>query len=833
MRIRVLLIAAIAVIAMAAAPALAYGATLTNDFGLAFAGQAKCIECHSFTEYGDTYHGVFARAGLIPAAPTGWTNFRAAGDPAVVAGTAPIMFTGGGSYAVSLQWITLGAFKTGLTEYIFFRPGADPTGKSWWNLVEGMTAEPGEGYLLSEATTGLYDVKYGCGGCHMLGYQDAAAAGTINPNTHFTSQATSVTPSAWAMMPGADKNLFASWVPGLGIACENCHGTGVAAASSAGGHWNSGVKIVGSSSIGKANSIIDSQVCGQCHGAGGKKVAALSRATIGYTPDQPLGNWLDLYTVSKNGIKDFVTIPTEASFTANPSFYKYYPNGINYNLGSHMYYTEWATTGHSYRGQYTSASPDALAYQKGGSGHFNAKTSASGCSKCHTGEGYLIRKGAAIAAGAVNSTSTVGFAGQECVTCHTGHPGAEGIPGGQEVLRAPEPGNNSLCEDCHNWQSEMMGTTVVPVATGKAVSHPTREVYNGRGMFEIPAMGTFMPGVKCEECHAVMANRSANRPAHAFKIMLPGDAERWSKLSGVVVGQDSCTVCHVESREDLQASIDTWKADAAAVSAQLTTAITAAKLRSEFTTTGGTYLVAVGWTNQYFYTGEGSMGAHNPPYIQTGLKKGLQLAKSVGGSFATVSAPSAPVAPSTLNAVAGKIVNGDGSGAAGGALSLLVGGSPVGTTVSDASGNFAFSVAPAATTSYVVRWERSSNAATHLLSDAKTITVAVVKIPTTITVRTSRTSAFIGQVFVLSGLVTPSPDMIGRNMHADVKKPNRAYWTYSSARTIYSNAGVASWWYRYTLVSGMVRGTYQFKAVYDGDATYAPSQSPIVSVLVR
>jgi len=165
MRFRLILVAAVAAISMVAAPVFAFGAyaenygvsydsTLTNDFGLAFAGQGKCIECHDFTKYGDTYHGDFARPSLIPTAPSGWTSFRAAGDPAIVPGTAPIRFTGGGSYAVSLQWITLGAFKTGATEYIFFNPGADPNALSYWNLVEGMTAVPGAGYELAAGAPG-------------------------------------------------------------------------------------------------------------------------------------------------------------------------------------------------------------------------------------------------------------------------------------------------------------------------------------------------------------------------------------------------------------------------------------------------------------------------------------------------------------------------------------------------------------------------------------------------------------------------------------------------------------------------------------------------------
>jgi len=57
MRNRLLLIAATTAIAMVAVPALAYGAfatnygvsydaPITNSYGLTFAGQGKCIECH-------------------------------------------------------------------------------------------------------------------------------------------------------------------------------------------------------------------------------------------------------------------------------------------------------------------------------------------------------------------------------------------------------------------------------------------------------------------------------------------------------------------------------------------------------------------------------------------------------------------------------------------------------------------------------------------------------------------------------------------------------------------------------------------------------------------
>jgi len=153
-----------------------------------------------------------------------------------------------------------------------------------------------------------------------------------------------------------------------------------------------------------------------------------------------------------------------------------------------------------------------------------------------------------------------------------------------------------------------------------------------------------------------------------------------------------------------------------------------------------------------------------------------------------------------------------------------------------ASASFALAPPASGSVSYRVSYWAQDNYGNVEARTFKTITVTVTPPAvqrTTITIRTSRTSAYIGQVFYLTGLVTPTPEMIGKNMEVYVKKPGKTYWSYSSARTIYLNAGVASWWYRYTLVSGMVKGTYLFKAVYDGGATYAASQSTIISVLVR
>ena len=48
-----------------------------------------------------------------------------------------------------------------------------------WNLVEGMVAEPGGEWMIGEdLAKGLYDVKYGCNRCHMLGSTSPLASAT-------------------------------------------------------------------------------------------------------------------------------------------------------------------------------------------------------------------------------------------------------------------------------------------------------------------------------------------------------------------------------------------------------------------------------------------------------------------------------------------------------------------------------------------------------------------------------------------------------------------------------------------------------------------------------
>jgi hypothetical protein len=107
--------------------------------------------------------------------------------------------------------------------------------------------------------------------------------------------------------------------------------------------------------------------------------------------------------------------------------------------------------------------------------------------------------------------------------------------------------------------------------------------------------------------------------------------------------------------------------------------------------------------------------------------------------------------------------------------------------------------------------------------------------PTSVTIRTTATSARTGNVPILSGAVTPV-GMIGRNMVVYVMKPGKSYWTYSSNRTVYRlSSGAAAWQYKYYFKSGMVKGVYRFKAVvpaYPG--FFLASASPtMVSITLR
>ncbi len=195
---KALLFVVAAILGLGVVPAVAFG-TLVNEYGLHYAGQSSCV-CHQNKM--NTLHGQFATPGLTPTAPSGWSVFKAAGDPPVVAGTKNAYFNSGGSYSISgLQWVTLGNYNANsATEYLVWKGSTDATVMPW-NLIEGLVAEAGGGYDVGgEApTTGLYDVTYSCQRCHQLGATKPAASATFSvPNP-----AASVSPSPGTAMQWA------------------------------------------------------------------------------------------------------------------------------------------------------------------------------------------------------------------------------------------------------------------------------------------------------------------------------------------------------------------------------------------------------------------------------------------------------------------------------------------------------------------------------------------------------------------------------------------------------------------------------------------------------
>jgi hypothetical protein len=152
--------------------------------------------------------------------------------------------------------------------------------------------------------------------------------------------------------------------------------------------------------------------------------------------------------------------------------------------------------------------------------------------------------------------------------------------------------------------------------------------------------------------------------------------------------------------------------------------------------------------------------------------------------------------------------------------------------VLNADGSFTYTPTPGyvGADSFVYKATNSignSNATVNL-----TVVAPLAKTPSTITIKTDKTSLRMGKTFQLTGLFS-------KGAYRDpvvvwVKKPGSGRWSYSSARLCYrGNAnGTADWWYRY--LPKKIRGKYAFKASFQGDASRAAVYSPnIVYVTVR
>jgi hypothetical protein len=828
-----------AVAALAAAlvaPATA-SALLTNEWNQQFAGTAVCVSCHG-SAYTKTSHGQFANTGTDMA-------------PASDSGMWPVGLVGKGETVAADGVIALGG-GTGLYEYLKFDEGTN--GPFAVLTATWDPASPAEWEI--DGVAGVEYEDYSCNQCHQLGAVKKGttppAVGNFAPGGAFTRVAGSA--NTWALPAGADPALFDSYLPGMGIQCERCHGTGVAATAGNGGHWGSGVKIVGfntpamkGTAMAASYKILDSEVCGQCHGT------VKSGNVAGYTPDQNLTSFVGLYTLAD--------VPTEASFTANAAAYKFFPNGEN-RSNKHWYYSEWALSGHSVRGAITATDTRALPYQAAGLSHYtSAGASRVLCNRCHTGEGYLKRKGATIMSGWTEGVDTAGNYGQECAVCHVSH-GSVGATSMTDAVatneavgmavRTPEQANGdystkglnvankSVCEDCHNWQVEVLsnkGTVnsalALPAILGKYASHPQREVYHGRAMLEIPAGTDFMPGAKCEQCHMPATksdlsgaadgypespadaaatglgryvDRNAKRYSHRMFIMMPGDAKAW----GLAPWGDSCSPCHAgETQDQLEANIDSWQSTALDLSNQVTNAINYAVSNGHSTADGDVDLLKRASANLSLYVQDSSGGAHNPTYEQAGLTKAIQLAKSAGGTL-SIMAP-ARVSSGAIFGIMGVALNGDGSAAAGVTVTLWNGASKLGTAVTDDEGNYAFTYAESMLKTFTVKWARSSQSVSTLMANA-TVDVQVEMMPTNLTLNISSHRVAAGTLFTLSGEL--SPDVAGATIYVQHRFPGSTVWKTFKTLTTSADGSFS------TTTLTRTKGTHQYRAYFPGNSSY-------------
>ena len=129
----------------------------------------------------------------------------------------------------------------------------------------------------------------------------------------------------------------------------------------------------------------------------------------------------------------------------------------------------------------------------------------------------------------------------------------------------------------------------------------------------------------------------------------------------------------------------------------------------------------------------------------------------------------------------------------------------------------------------IVYWsvDKAGNTETQHTVNFTIAQQTVNSVATALTISSSATSVTRGKQFTLSGLITPSPACVGYNVHVDVKKAGKSYFSYSSNRTVYAAAGsgLASWQYKYNTLTTQAKGTYVFHVVFDGVTGYNSSIS--------
>ena len=624
------------------------GTQTQNPYGLWYAGQEACaIEgCHSVIAAKPSPHGNMVTD--VKAFPS--KLIPAAGDTAFWPYTGPF---GGLVLRPRDMYLQVGD-NHGFLEYIGANPSSlatnivPPDDIFVWSPMEYLFGEHGAEGEWAETTAPIAYSSYSqsCSGCHNLGVTRPSNATYTLPGV--PSPQTTASPSS---------------VSAFSIQCEVCHGTG----ENPDGHKKGVPSVVG------GKQMLKSQVCGQCHVGGttpqkNAKGSAFGNPN-GYTTDATLTAFLTPFT----------TVESETTFmnfiNNGGTKPKFLPNGADYSM-RHPYYNEWLVnkTPSQYGGSKGHADPLNNAIVN----YNNPK-----CLKCHSGLGFLNRIGATSPSGkrivaTFPSISEVATSdpGISCQVCHTGHVGYS-PEGGYDSQRRWANGRTVDCGDCHNWQFEMLGQplqseTIEGVSYSRPSAnsytrHAQREMLTGGaggedgdgGMWGVAPMGKFMPDATCADCHmprthreGMPANDDGNtegtRQSHRFRVVQPGDAERWKlRPNG-----DSCvTTCHKKdaatyTRAEMQTWIDVRRSEVGTASDDATHSLDAAAvgvglagwrslLAAQPATGSAAAMSSSSWKmlqhaaqNADFVIGDGSGGIHNPAYALAGLRKAVYWARS-------------------------------------------------------------------------------------------------------------------------------------------------------------------------------------------------------------
>ncbi len=304
----------------------------------------------------------------------------------------------------------------------------------------------------------------------------------------------------------------------------------------------------------------DVQICGQCHTRGSSPDGAHGYP-VGYRPGGELEGKFN-HTMYSPG--DF-----------NPV--EWWPDG--HSKKHRQQYPEWLKSGHG----------NALEGLK------TNKYARDSCLSCHSADYRLAPDDA-------KPTIETARYGLTCVTCHSSHSDSTQLF--DSLLRAE---SYDLCAECHNGGGEK--------TAGSTVHHPMKEMFEGVGAIGVEAepsphsAASASGGPICVSCHMVSTAKSADVgdvASHNWSVVDPGQAAD---------GQpDSCTTCHVGSRNSMQALIEERQGVVKRQLAALQAALDAAT-----DTESDAYKTA--YTNMTFVRSEGSYGIHNYYYARTILEK--------------------------------------------------------------------------------------------------------------------------------------------------------------------------------------------------------------------